>query len=136
MDRHTISSLDRLEVVETGRRRRWLEEEQLRIVLESLAAPRLVSATARCHEISRSLLMSWRRAFRIERAASAASAPGFVPAVIVPEPLVPPRREARAPKPRRAGRVEIVLGCGWRVIVEEDVDPEALSRVLDVVERR
>ncbi|MHC2283927.1 transposase-like protein [Bradyrhizobium diazoefficiens] len=45
MDSHTISALNRLEVVETGRRRRWSEEEKARIVLESLSEPRLVAAT-------------------------------------------------------------------------------------------
>jgi hypothetical protein len=43
MDSHTISALNRLEVVETGRRRRWSEEEKARIVLESLSGPRLVA---------------------------------------------------------------------------------------------
>ena len=53
MDGHTHSGFGRLEVVETGRRRRWSEDEKARIVLESLAGPRLVSATARRHGISR-----------------------------------------------------------------------------------
>ena len=65
MDRHTHSApVERLEVVETGRRRRWSEDEKLKIVLESLQAPRQVSATARRHGISRSQLLQWRRAFR------------------------------------------------------------------------
>lgn len=42
MDSHTISALNRLEVVDTGRRRRWSDEEKARIVLESLSEPRLV----------------------------------------------------------------------------------------------
>ncbi len=42
MDIHKVSDLpERLTVVELGRRRRWSEEEKLRIVLESLEAPRL-----------------------------------------------------------------------------------------------
>ncbi len=65
MDAHKLMvSAARLEVVETGRRRRWSEEQKLRIVLESLAGPRLASATARRHGISRSLLTRWRREFR------------------------------------------------------------------------
>ena len=37
MDSHKRSAqVERLEVVETGRRRRWSEDEKLRIVLESL----------------------------------------------------------------------------------------------------
>ena len=41
------AQVERLEVVETGRRRRWSEDEKLKIVLESLAAPRQVAVTAR-----------------------------------------------------------------------------------------
>jgi transposase len=37
MDRHIHSAqLRQLEVIETGRRRRWSEDEKLKIVLESL----------------------------------------------------------------------------------------------------
>ena len=37
MDSHKHSAqFERLEVVETGRRRRWSEDEKLKIVLESL----------------------------------------------------------------------------------------------------
>ena len=55
------AQVGRLEVVETGRRRRWSEDEKLKIVLESLQAPRQVAATARRYGISRSLLFRWRR---------------------------------------------------------------------------
>jgi transposase len=50
------AQVERLEVVETGRRRRWSEDEKLKIVLESLQGPRLVAATARRYGVSRSLL--------------------------------------------------------------------------------
>ena len=131
MDSHKLKAFSRLEVVETGRRRRFSEDEKLKIVMESLAVPRLVSATARRHGISRSLLLTWRRAFQAEAARSS-----FVPAVIVPEP--PPQPPQIAPPPARAdqGRIEIVLARGRRVIVEETVDPEALARVLQVLDRR
>jgi transposase len=57
MDSHTHSAqVERLEVVETGRRRRWSEDEKLKIVLESLQGPRRVSATARRYGIARSQL--------------------------------------------------------------------------------
>ena len=70
MDSHKVSVLpERLTVVELGRRRRWSEEEKLRIVLESLEAPRLVSAVARRHGITRSLLSDWRRTLKVERIA-------------------------------------------------------------------
>jgi hypothetical protein len=61
MGAHTDSLVSRLEVVEVGRRRRWSDAEKLRIVAESMAGRRLVSATARRHGISRSQLYTWRR---------------------------------------------------------------------------
>src|SRR3984893_17101804 len=79
------AQVERLEVVDTGRRRRWSEDEKLKIVLESLQTPRQISATARRYGISRSLLIRWRRAFRAERNDGVESQHGFVPAVRSPE---------------------------------------------------
>ena len=76
--------VSRLEVVETGRRRRWSDAEKLRIVEESFSAPRLVSATARRHGLSKQLLFSWRKAYR-EGQLGGCQVDGFVPAQIVPE---------------------------------------------------
>ncbi|MCK1717472.1 transposase [Bradyrhizobium sp. 141] len=48
MDSNKCSAqVERFEVVETGRRRRWTDDEKLKIVLESLQSPRAVSSTAR-----------------------------------------------------------------------------------------
>ena len=138
MDSHTHSLLpDRLEVIEVGRRRRWSDEEKLRIVTECLEGPRLVSLTARRHGITRSQLMAWRRALKVERI-GAEPAPVFVPAVVVPEPPLPakaaPRR--RAPHQAAQGLMVIEVGRGRRVVVDGAVDAEALARVLDVLDRR
>jgi len=132
MDSHKRSAqVERLEVVETGRRRRWSEDEKLKIVLESLRAPRQVAATARQYGISRSLLINWRRSFRPKQHDDPeAQQIGFVPAMVVPEtaptvPAVPAR-----------GRMVIVIANGRRVIVDAEVDAAALARVLEVLERR
>ena len=132
MDSHKRSAqVERLEVVETGRRRRWSEEEKLKIVLESLRAPRQVAATARQYGISRSLLINWRRSFRPKRHDDPEGQQlGFVPAMVVPEtaPTV-------SAVPTR-GRMVIVIANGRRVIVDSGVDTAALARVLEVLERR
>lgn len=52
------AQIERFEVVETGRRRRWTDDEKLKIVLESLQAPHAVSSTARRYGISRSLRLT------------------------------------------------------------------------------
>jgi len=116
MDSHTNSAqIGRLEVVETGRRRRWSEDEKLKIVLESLQAPRQISATARRYGISRSLLLQWRRLFRVEQK-DAEQQLGFVPAVVVPESTgtaVPTPRWPVAGLSRSS--LWPGLGCGSRV---------------------
>jgi transposase len=117
--------VSRLEVVETGRRRRWTEEEKLRIVAESLSGPRLGSQTARRYGIARSLLAIWRRRFAVRTASQAQ----LIPAVVMP-PLAPAATASLPP-----GRMEIVSGNGRRVIVDAAVDAAALARVLDVLER-
>lgn len=40
------AQVGRLELMETGPRRRWSEDKKLNIVLDSLLAPRQISATA------------------------------------------------------------------------------------------
>src|SRR5580700_8160705 len=115
MDSHTDSPISRLEIVDTGRRRRWSAAAKLRIVEESLSGPRLVSATARRHGISNQLLFAWRKAYRAGRLGTAA---GFVPAVVVTEPPV------RGPA-SGDGRIEIVSANGRRVLVDGDVEVEA-----------
>jgi transposase len=118
----------RLEIVETGRRRRWTLEKKLEIVGESLAGWRAASATARRHGISNTLLFSWRKAFREGRLGSARPIE-FVPAVIGSEALGAQRSSA-------CGRMEVVSSSGWRIIVGADVEVGALKRVLEAIERR
>lgn len=125
MDSHTHSTqIERLEVVDTGRRRRWSEDEKLKIVLESLQAPRQVSATARRHGISRSQLLQWRRAFRAERMGTAELQDGFIPAVVVPESdpqAAPPANSADG------GSIEIEFVSGNRMRVTGAVDATILA---------
>lgn len=116
----------RLEIVDTGRRRRWSDAEKLRIVEESFSAPRLASATARRHGISIQLIFAWRKAHREGRLGEGPVS-GFVPAMIVPDP---PGKGAEA----ACGRMEVVSGNGRRVIVERDVDVEALLRLIQGLE--
>jgi len=109
MDSHTISTLNRLEVVDTGRRGRWSEEEKARIVLESLSEPRLVAATARRYGLSRSLLVTWRRAFAARRTKSET---GFVRAVVAEG--VPAASMAASSESSTECRIEIELAGGRR----------------------
>jgi transposase len=116
----------RLEIVDTGRRRRWSTEEKLRIVEESYSAPQLVSATARRHGISNQLLFAWRKAHREGRFGEDGVG-GFVPAMIVAEPA-----EKRAEA--SCGRMEVVSTNGRRVVVDRHVDVAALLRIVQGLE--
>jgi len=128
MDSHTRSAqVERLEVVETGRRRRWSEDEKLKIVLESLQAPRQVSATARRYGLSRSQLLQWRRSFRAEQKGAAEQQIGFVPAVVAPEP------EAAGPAPAElagGGAIEIEFASGARMRITGVVDEATLTAAM------
>ena len=117
----------RLEIVDTGRRRRWSAEEKLRIVEESFSGPRLASATARRHGISTQLMFAWRKAHREGRLGEVAVS-GFVPATIIVSE--PPGKGAGG----ACGRMEVVSANGRRVIVERDVDVEALLRIIQGLE--
>ncbi|NLS75442.1 transposase [Bradyrhizobium brasilense] len=131
MDVHKDSAvLSRIEVVETGRRRRWTSAEKLRIVEESFAGPRLVSATARRYGISRQLLLNWRKALACtDRAEEGSIGPTFVPAIVVPG--TPPTTEAV-----EAGQIEIVSPKGLRVVFGPGADVEAVVRIARGLERR
>ena len=126
------TQIERLEVVETGRRRRWSDDEKLRIVLESLRVPRAISSTARRYGISRSLLMQWHKLFCPAPNGAEAHPAGFVPATVVPD-LAPAPIVPGVPA---SGRMVIVVGKDRRVIVDAGVDATALARVLKVLERR
>jgi transposase len=130
MDVHKRST-ERLEVVETGRRRRWSDDEKLRIVLESLETPRAISSTARRHGISRSLLVTWRRVFRAEPVGAGIQQSSFVRAVVAPGEAVAAESSAS-----KTGRMVIEIGKDRRVIVDAGVDAAALARVLAILERR
>lgn len=121
------AQVERLEVVETGRRRRWSEDEKLKIVLESLQAPRQVSATARRYGLSRSQLLQWRRSFRAQQKGAAEQPIGFVPA------MVAPASEAAVPAPAglaSGGAIEIEFASGARMRITGAVDQATLTAAM------
>jgi transposase len=118
MDRRKASAqVQRLEVVELGRRRRWSAAAKLRIVEESFAGWRQASATARRHGISPSLLFAWRKVYRAGALVDAEPG-GLVPAVVVDE------RPAPAPVP---SRIEIVTPNGYRNLEDR---PDGLTATI------
>jgi transposase len=109
-----------LSAADAARRRPWSEA--------SFAGRRLVSATARRHGISRSLLTTWRRQFR-EGMLGAERQPSFAPVLMAPEVASRPGQASGA------DRIEIVLGNGRRLIVGAGIEAAALARIVAVLER-
>jgi len=128
MDMHKDSpQVCRLEVIDTGRRRRWTVDEKRRIVEESFRGHRQASATARRYGITNALLFNWRRLYR-NGGLGDADEPGLLPAVI--------REEPQPSTAINTGKMEVILGDDRRVIVGPDVDACALARVVEVLSRR
>lgn len=123
MDSHT-HSVQRLEIVTTGRRRRWSNAEKRRIVAESLERPRAASETARRYGITPGLLFSWRRSLAQEFSLADAGH-----AVI-------PVQIAAAAASAQGSRIEIMLVSGVRLLVEETVDPVRLSQLAAALDGR
>ena len=117
------AQVERLEVVDTGRRRRWSEDEKLKIVLESLRTSRQISATARRYGISRSLLIRWRRAFRAEHYDAAERQIDFVPAMVAPGLGVMPVPAGST----NGGAIEIEFAAGVRMRITGAVDAVTLA---------
>ena len=131
MDSNKFSTqVERLGVVETGRRRRWADDEKLKIVAESMETPRAISSTARRYGISRSLLLNWRRSFCTEPDGTEGQKSGLARAMVVADPA---RSVSAAPA---GGRMEIEIGTDRRVIVDAGVDVAVLAQVLAILARR
>jgi transposase len=128
-----ISRVSRLEVVELGRRRRWSDDEKIRIVEESYAGPRRISATARRHGISRALLKTWRRAYD-DGELGASRLPSFAPVTV--QQNVPVPQSIAKIGGVESGRVEIVLRNGRRILVGAGIDLPALVLLVEALDGR
>ncbi|MGD9715307.1 MAG: transposase [Thermomicrobiales bacterium] len=111
------------------RRRSWTLEEKRRIVDESLEDGSSIAEVARRHDLNANQLFTWRRQFGVEPDESHDLAP-ILPVTIAPE------AETDGSIPGSAGQMEIVLAGGDRVLVWDDVDTGALTRVLKALARR
>lgn len=136
-DHSIMSQVEVLSVTDTGRRRRWTDAEKLRIVEESYASPRMAAATARRHEISRSLLTLWRREAREGLLIGDGDRTHFAPVSVSPD---------RAPGPVTTDvrdrvedavcdRVEIILANGRRLVTAATTEASVLARLIQVLER-
>jgi transposase len=122
--------MQRAEIITIERRRRWRLSEKQEIVAETLEPGASVSAVAQRHGIASQPALAWRKAARDGRLIEE-SRVEFAPVIVSAEPTaLPSPTTAAAP-----GRMEIVLGNGRRVIVDNGVRAAALARVIKVLDR-
>jgi transposase len=114
-----------------GERRRYWSDDKLRIVEESFIGHRQAAATARRHGICRSLLTTWRRQYRNGELGSSRPV-SFAPVTVTKAPAPQINSVDSCPPP--GCQVEIVLPNKRRLIVPVGVEPEALARILAVVD--
>uniref|UniRef100_Q07JE4 Transposase IS3/IS911 family protein n=1 Tax=Rhodopseudomonas palustris (strain BisA53) TaxID=316055 RepID=Q07JE4_RHOP5 len=112
----------------------------MRIVEETLAPGAKVTEVARRNGVAASVVFTWRRQARTTERVAPCFAPVQIAAAVTGEDNTKPpseddRRMGPVP-PARHGLIEIELGNRRRIRVDAQVDPEALARVLDVLERR
>ena len=83
------------------RRRRWIEEDQCRILAAAFAPGATVAAVARQHDVATSLIYRWRRTLRAREA-------GFAEVVVVPdEPVAAPAMPPMVIELEIAGKVRL-----------------------------
>ncbi|NKE74180.1 transposase [Ochrobactrum sp. MC-1LL] len=125
----TYTELNVLEIVGTGRRRRFSVTAKRQIVEESYSCGDSVTTVARRHGLFPAQLFSWRKLAREGAFGNwhgENSATGFIPV----------RIEAAAPQcqstPQDAcrGRFEVICTNGRRVIVDNGVDIDLLVRLI------
>lgn len=114
------------------RRRVWPADLKRRIVAEACEPGASAAEVARRHGLNANLLFTWRRKLRANGSDPTREHVSIVPVVVSPETR-PARSSASS---RSAGRMEIVLAGGERIIVDAQVETAALARVLEALSRR
>ena len=128
MDAHEDTPrIEILSVTDTGRRRRWTDDEKVRIVEESHRVGETVAEVARRHELSRSQLYDWRHRYR--HGLLGGSGPQFLRLFPV-EAIASANDEARS----SSSVMTIDLGTRCRVAVPADFDMDAVARLLERLE--
>jgi len=115
-----------------GRRRNrsWPESLKREIVAASLAPGASVSVVARHYDVNANQVFSWRKRFGGGALTpSDPISPQMVPVIVTAEP-----RDDHGAAP--TAMIEIDLGRHYRIRVGNGVDPHALRKILDVLERR
>ena len=104
------------------RRRRWSEEDRLRILAAALAPGAVVKDVARQYDVSTSLIYKWKR----EMAPVESGLPVFAPAVVVGEP-------ASGPTFSDAAAITVILIRGVEVRIAAHAPASLVTAVLQAL---
>lgn len=110
------------------RRRRWSDEERLRILTEAFSSGAKVTEVARRHDVSTALIYTWRRKFREARAEPVSpvlSAAGFAEAVMIDDDVA--ARASTSPA------IVVDLARGRRVSIFATASPAVVAAALKVL---
>ena len=121
-----------------GRRHRrlWSADEKRVMLAESFAPGASVAQVAQRYGVNANLLFTWRRQLAAKAPAESGKALELAPVTVVAERTAPEAHGGGGDAARSAGRMEIVLAGGERIIVGADVDAAALARVVRALSRR
>src|SRR5277367_2495712 len=108
------------------RRRFWSSDEKRRMVAESFTPGASVSKVAQRYGVNANLLFTWRRQEARTHAVGGAEPLKFLSVTVADAGTV----AGAAATQSQAGRMEIVLAAGERIVVGADVDAAALARVV------
>jgi transposase len=113
-------------IVVAGTRRSWTPEQKQAILAEAKSAATTVSAVARRHGLTPSLLFRWRHeALDAERAAALPPQAAFVP-LCLPGPVSTCERT-------QPGIIEIELAAGHRLRADTSVDVGVLRTLIEAL---
>jgi transposase len=125
-----------MEIILGEARRRWSEDDKRALVAATFVDGETVNGVARRHNVSPSMLFSWRRQYReaLTSMAPASVSIGFAPvAIALPEPdRSPPPLAAQASMPL----IELEFGGGVHLRISGAVDPDLAAAVVKAMQRR
>lgn len=110
------------------RRRRWSEEERLRILSEAFAPGACVAEVCRRHDISSALIYTWRRKLLDAEAARDGDAPEALPTPVFAEAVL----DEDAPAARAAEHPAMIIDLprGKRLSIYPAASPALVAAAL------
>lgn len=115
------------------KRRHYSKALKRQMVEETLTGRESVSVVARHRDVNANQLFKWRKQYRQGLLADEPDPQSLIPIAVKSSPVSRPVPEDAKTVVRNAGRMEITLTSGHRLVVTGTVCPQALRTVLRVL---